>query len=343
MEAEIVVHIGAGKTGSSSIQVFLARNANTLGNLGFLVPDSDLGVGGQVTGQHVWATQRCIRAADRAGLMSRIEQLVEKADRKQVVLISAENLSNVKSHEIFDEVGRRFRTRAILYIRRQDELLLSAWQQWFVKVNPELNAWLFKGIRLFGNWESVITDWESVIGVGNVAVRLFEKGSFFGDGLLDDFVDAIGLTGQKGQLDFSTGLINPSLSDVMTSIVEGSTSMFRDIHDNDYYRFVETVMGGAGASDRKVSLVSRAQREGLLGYYAAMNARVCARFFPGRKSLFEPIDHSKYDYLDETQMLRRQIQFLNELIYRSAQKTRADAVAAAQAAIASPPVRQPGT
>ena len=52
--SKVTIHIGAGKTGSSAIQLFLKENASTLAEDGILVPAENLERGGRNVGSHVW-------------------------------------------------------------------------------------------------------------------------------------------------------------------------------------------------------------------------------------------------------------------------------------------------
>jgi len=60
MNYDIVLHIGANKTGSSAIQRFAQKNRASLLNRGFAIPDRTLGWSDKVTGEHVFTLQSWI-------------------------------------------------------------------------------------------------------------------------------------------------------------------------------------------------------------------------------------------------------------------------------------------
>ena len=314
----LTLHIGAGKTGSSAIQTFLRKNATVLAERGIVVPDKNLGFGGTLTGEHVWALQQFISSGDNASVLRALAAMNCRETQGKRILLSAENLSNVGSHRTFLGLDEHFDADAILYIRRQDDLLMSAWQQWYAKGERDLHAWLVRALRRYGQWERIITEWETVVGAGRVKVRLFER-SFFVDGdLLSDFISASDIPVKGEPLDTEVGVVNASLSDIVTSIVAGSANLFSSAHDNEYYNYVQRVMGSdAQSGSRKLSLITPEVRESIVDYYRDINARVQQRFFPDRRTLFSPIDHSKYEYLSREDLTLKQIQFLNQLIYRS--------------------------
>ena len=313
MDSEIIFHIGAAKTGSSAIQAFMRVNRAALRAAGLLVPDAELGPGERVSGEHVMTLQRMMDANDPTAIAARMDALVEAAGGG-AVLISAENLSNLGKQRHFARTAERHRSRAILYIRRQDELIASAWQQWHSKVEDDFDAWLIRSLRQYGQWEQVISAWEEVVGAGRVAVRLFERDAMAGGSLTRDFLQALGLDPDDPAFEHEIGTVNPSYSDVITPLVAGNRAIFEDANDNGFYALVGRLTGDSYVERRKVSLMSRAQRDAIGAFYAQMNARVRDRFFPGRPHLFAPVDHGKYQYLTREEIVRRQLSFITEMI-----------------------------
>ena len=207
MSANVILHIGAAKTGSSAIQSFLKKNHLAFSKLGYVVPDSVLGLTQAVTGEHVWAFQERIAANDQDGLCARLAAAAKLAGDGKTLLISAENLSNMGNHRFLKKFAEAYDIKVVLYIRRQDDLLTSAWQQWHCKVEQDFQAWLLKGIRLYGHWDRLANDWETVAGPGKVSVRLFDRATMVGGDLLYDFAGCIGpyITGRQPELRYRAG------------------------------------------------------------------------------------------------------------------------------------------
>ncbi|MGO8858403.1 MAG: hypothetical protein ACLQO1_22245 [Steroidobacteraceae bacterium] len=277
------------------------------------MPDRELGVSGQVTGEHVFALQSLFNRSDRAGLAAKITPLMQAEGK--AVIVSAENLSNGLNFQFFSQVLRGIDCKVVLYIRRQDELLTSSWQQWNSKREVDFNAWLILALQRLGHWQRCIEGWESVVGAGNVITRVFQRSDLVKGDVVDDFVSLLPL--QEPAPDFvrSTSLVNPSYSDVITPIVSGSKFIFEHEHDNKFYDMVSKLTGDAFVAQKKVSLLSPAQREKIIEFYRPQNEAVCSRYFPGRPRLFDAVDHSKYEYLAGDELTRRQMEFLASLIF----------------------------
>src|ERR1051326_4059217 len=136
----LILHIGANKTGSSAIQEFLRVNVEALASSSVVVAPSDLMKTGPVTGQHVPFLEhlRETRTDGRKIVSERISLLMGEIPNNATLVISAENLSNLNgTNELFADVAAEHDVRVVCYVRRQDELLLSSWQQWGSKTTPD--------------------------------------------------------------------------------------------------------------------------------------------------------------------------------------------------------------
>jgi hypothetical protein len=317
---KIVLHIGAAKTGSSAIQAFIRANLDFFNDHGFVVPDRMAGLGQRITGEHVMSLQKLITDPDPSRIVEVFAELRDKPEDGRTVLISAENLSNLGKHARFGAALEGFDPTVILYIRRQDELLTSAWQQWHSKVEGDFNAWLIKGLREYGHWDRVIEQWESVVGKGRVKVRVFDRADLVEGDVLRDFLYCLGLDSKSDKPLTDLGVINPSYTDIITPLVQGNRGIFSDPNDSAFYDMVGDLTGDDYISGRKVSLLSLGQRESIQFYYRDINRRVCKEYFPGRAQLFLPLNHAKYDYLSADQMMERQMKFLTHLIFKLSQK-----------------------
>jgi len=318
----MILHVGAPKTGSSSIQFFLRKNKDKLYEKGFLVPDRDLGLDGLVTGEHVWAVERISSRGDREVLkvFSNIKREIEKSKKEMNIIVSAENLCNTKMAEKFSLALQEIPGKVIIYIRRQDEFLSSAWQQWYSKIEEDFDAWLIKALSDMGNWLEIIEAWEAVVGKDNIKIKIFEKEEFVEGDLLKDFVSNIGLEKYLDYFNYEIGRVNPSYSDIITYLVAGNRRIFSSVHDNEFYKLVDKLTGDGYIEKRKVSLFTQRQRENIVEYYKDINDRICKKYFPGRESLFQPVKHARYQYLSKEEILDRQLKFITEMIFKLAQE-----------------------
>jgi hypothetical protein len=321
MTHELVLHIGANKTGSSAIQSFIRANLELLEGNGYAVPDAELGWSQRITGFHVFGLADILAEGSSSDRCTAVfDELMQQAPAGKSVLISAENLSNPGSHRFFQDVCARYSTRILIYIRRQDELLTSTWQQWNSKIETDLNAWIVRALRSTGNWGQILDAWEQVAGRAALTVRIYERKEFRDGNIIYDFMDWLGLGHFSAEARLPDEETNPSYSDFITPLVVGNRNIFRDVHDNDFYKMVGKLTGEAYAKRKRVSLISREMRDAIMDHFRHQNDRVCKNYFPGRARLFSPVDHSKYDYLTRDELQIEQMRFLAEMIFKLSEK-----------------------
>jgi hypothetical protein len=310
---DAILHIGAGKTGSSAIQAFLRTNAPVLSQYGFAIPSQEFRFVPQISGHQVFGFQKFFDA-DGVGLFHRLNFMMQAREGRTVIL-SAENISNGENYRYFRKFCQEFRTKVIFYIRRQDDYLASAWQQWFGKVHADLDAWLDGAMRNSAHWGQVIDCWSGMIGAGDVVPRVFERKYFEAGDVVQDFAIALGLSeAERTNLILTAREINPSYSHVITSLVAGRRDLFETAHDNRFYKFIAELTAGRYTGGGDLSLISRAGRARIVAHYEQENERVRATYFPERATLFAPLDHETYRYADEVDLRGEQVKFLLDVV-----------------------------
>lgn len=315
MRKTVILHIGASKAGSSSIQSFIRRNRFVFNRLGYVVPDASLSTGNQVTGEHVFALEALAKNRDASGLRERIDAIFDGSNRNaRAILLSAENLSNLGNSVLIEGLAAHYDLRIVMYLRRQDELLTSAWQQWASKLESDFHAWLILALRQFGHWDKVLAEWEAYAGADAMVVRVFDRDSFVDGDLLHDFVDAIGLRKEVDTFDYKQGDSNPSVTDAITMMVAGNRNIFADVHDNKFYNALNELTGRSLVEARKLSLLTQAQRDKLIEFYRPINEAVCRKYFRGRPRLFPLVDHQKYRYLSGDQLTDEKFRVIMTII-----------------------------
>lgn len=315
MRRKVILHIGGSKAGSSSIQAFLRRNRFAFAKLGYVIPDTSLSIGGGVSGDHVFALQELATGGNAAAFRDRVDALFEQAEPEtQALIFSAENLSNTGNSAIIAGLADDYDLRIVMYLRRQDELLTSTWQQWSSKLETDFNAWLIMALKQYGHWDRVLAEWLRHAGREAMVARVFDRASFVNGDLLQDFVDAIGLAEQVDAFDFQQTDANPSVSDAITAMVSGNRRIFEDVHDNRFYNALTQLTGGALVEKTRLSLLTKAQRDKIVEYYRPTNESVCRQYFPGRPRLFPPVDHAKYRYVSPDQMVDEKLRVIMTIL-----------------------------
>jgi hypothetical protein len=224
---DLVMHIGTGKTGTTSIQTFLHRNRDRLAGLGFLYPESP------GRGRHVrlslsvlpqdhldrtptWHRQGFATAAEfRADFHRRFCEEIAAAGLPRLIL-SDEALYGAPDgardllRHLTDRIARSL--RLVVYLRRQDDHLVSRYQQ--VVRAGEIRR-LAERVRTMDlshiyDYHRRLGEWHRDMDPARMVIRPFERRSFTDGSLHQDFLDAAGVDARADELSQVTTL-NESL------------------------------------------------------------------------------------------------------------------------------------
>lgn len=211
-ECDAILHLGTGKTGTTSIQHLMRLNRPKLLERGVLYPRSP-GAGRHTKfGLSFRSTEEFERmpAWHQMGGQSperfrrrfhrRLRQEISET-RPERVLFSDEALYGLPNEALdrlrgfTDSLGGQ--VRLIVYLRRQDDHLISFYQQQ-VKVGEtrRLVSWLRGGIDFTYDYERRLDRLERALDPTSFVVRRFERDGFLNGVLEDDFLDAAGIDGE---------------------------------------------------------------------------------------------------------------------------------------------------
>lgn len=195
---ELFIHVGAGKTGTTAIQEFLKLNEDKIEGQGISIPKS---------GRN--KSKRFIYHHNLAGGVNRI---IDEQD----VLELWKNLSNMEggkllvtselfhslivkgaTRKLFYDIKRilnDFHIKVIFYIRRDDQWLQSAYEQWVKSGSKRDGETISEFIkRPMMHLGDQILEFANIFGKNNVIVRPFEKSQFVKGNIFDDFAHILGL------------------------------------------------------------------------------------------------------------------------------------------------------
>jgi hypothetical protein len=224
---DLVLHIGTGKTGTTSIQSFMNANRSRLAELGFLYPRTPGKVRHTRISLSVLPEENLDRAPawHRQGFTSATEfrETVHRKLRRELAradlpnaILSDEALFGAKPvaldriRQLTDQLARS--VKLVVYLRRQDDHLASRYQQ-VVKVGETRR--LEERVRVldlsgFYDYRAKLGRWEQAMGPATFAVRRFERASFADGSLHQDFLDTVGVDARADELEQVTQL-NESL------------------------------------------------------------------------------------------------------------------------------------
>lgn len=220
----LYLHIGTHKTGSSSIQHWLKDNRALLEADGYYYP---------IEGAYFYPPEASASllahavlekrpnyigntVIDRNACVSDIRRDIKNSSCKNVI-VSSEHFSHAKQKQqiknIFDLFSDLFETMTVIvYLRRQDHLMESYWSQ-----NVKAGAITLSFDEILNqhlsapkwNYFELMAPWVEIFGKDNVMMKPFEKGQFFKNDLIHDFLDAV---------DFKAKVVNSSIKNESPTI-----------------------------------------------------------------------------------------------------------------------------
>jgi hypothetical protein len=204
-ESMIYIHIGRRKTGTTTIQKFLARNADSLAKAGVIYPTiaRDRGIA-----HHAFGTSLLKRGSARgqnaSQLWGELMQLAEREPGRNIV-ISTESLETVTPADVKKHCTRSD-VRILCYMREASSHTQSAYSQStkFGVSTMDFDTYFEKRHAVGAlRYADVLGEWADAFGAENVRVRSMDKAMLVGEDLITDFLSAIGLDRDKLEFDYA--------------------------------------------------------------------------------------------------------------------------------------------
>jgi hypothetical protein len=206
---DLVLHLGTGKAGSSSIQYFLRDNRERLADRGILYPRSPggarhvrLGLFAKPDAELVTSPEwprmgQTAPAKFRNGFRRRLLGEIEQSGLSRVLLsdevLFGSSAATLRRLARFTERIAE-RRRLVVYLRRQDEHMISRYQQgvkigWVVR----LQDWAREDMSDLYDYRARLGRHCRLFAPATLAVRRFEPSEFEGGSLVQDFLKAAGI------------------------------------------------------------------------------------------------------------------------------------------------------
>lgn len=307
-----IVHIGAPKTGSSTIQEFLFRNTDALATRGFRFRRNVEGRGSQYEYPlaALASIDRLLPGREEQTRYSSTDLAAHKAKGaaamaelagsragwgEPAALFSSEHilpwLRTVTEVQALDQIfATHFdEVRYVLYLRNQEDLIASEYSEALKRgSNQRLQAVIGPWLQWMDH-EPRVRLWEQAVGRARFDLRLLDP-TFLTDGdLLTDFAGACGFALDGLEI---PARVNESLSapaaECLRILNERVPELLHDARPNPLRKgYVNHLTALTPADAPKLSLTAgqRAQVQATLG---VSNERLRRDFFPQRDSLFAP-------------------------------------------------------
>ncbi len=275
-DKRIILHIGIGKTGATSIQKMLCDNRSQLEELGCYYPD----IGLYNYAHHRLANYRKDSLTiDGQKFYNEILEEFEKNDCSTLLLSSEQFcFCGTKYVQELGELFAKWPVKVLFYIRKQESLILSTFLQKLKEgesYHDNIESFFEKSKRAF-DFNVRIKNWVSVFGVQSIDVRLYRKADQNYD-VCHDFLAAINLNkALDNHIDFrSNKSLLPEFVELL-SLVDST-----ECGKGEREKIVENMLFLSnkfkGVSD--VRLLSDGLKDSIREYYLESNLEFASCFF----------------------------------------------------------------
>lgn len=289
----LYLHIGIHKTGSSSIQYFLSSNSELLEKENYYYPKEGSYYHPVPKSQSPLSMMLLGKVPDylrkipltKTKCIQDIQKDIKQSICKNVV-VSSEHLRVLKNLDQIIELRNIFlpivdNIKVLVYLRRQDLALESAWRQNIKNGAKTLsfddyldNQIVFaeRGYDRF-DYSALLNNFAHVFGADNLIVRLFETGQLHQGCVVLDFLMQIGVK----QGDYSIERLNVSPSIERLEVIR---SLVGKIESRDARKaFIQSIKAvPLNFDETKYSLFSNEARVAYLNRFKDSNAKVAKSF-----------------------------------------------------------------
>ncbi len=338
--ATVYLCIGTQKTGTTSLQRFMAMNKVALSKQGFCYPRMDsLGFGDIYNNRNGHFLAYLSLSEER--VRNREEEKKKRKEAYRMFAQIAEEYSNIvlsdeiiwyqcrKYKNFWQEMVEEFKkinceVKIVVYLRRQDQVLQSLWNQRVKRmpcITQAFDVWLQeKRYKWFPvDYYGHLMQIAQAVGKENIFVRVFERGQFEGaeNSLLSDYMKTIGLQ-MTDEFIIDKQEVNLALSGnfiKMKQIMNGMPEYL----EMDNFMWEELVSASVFQASQnkheKASMLSYEEWQSFMQQFEEGNRKVAQEFL-GREDgvLFrEPILNLPKWQENENTMYRDMLTFLVEM------------------------------
>lgn len=273
---KILIHAGIHRTGTTSLQGFLAYNREIILRHGISYP------GGAANHQPLaWSLMKGRSTAED------VETLINSVGDAETIVLSAEDFCIHTDLRWLDEIAGVHDVRVVFYLRRQDHWIMSWYNQhvkWpFDRQKSRMGKSEFLGSIGDFYWldyADLLEKWTNVLGAQNVSAAVVEAGQV--ENVIDDFISRIEIPIKA--LNVKVTRKNDSLPVHLIEIAR-NLGLF-DLPPNARTRVLRALqLGLAHKADPAKTVYSPSERNQILERFESSNRTVAQRIF-GRDSLF---------------------------------------------------------
>lgn len=193
------IHIGTHKTGTTAIQDFLSLNKKVLSKKRILFPQkSRRDYWEKFDGHYVITPSKATNFVKLAKICH---------IKCKHVIVSSETFSLINDVSVIGNLFKNTNVKIICYLRRQDELQQSMY-------NQSVKAGYFEDIAAYDEYPLdywvLLNRWANAFGKNNIIVRIYDKQQLKNNSLIEDFLEIFNLELTK-EFQLPKGNSNPRL------------------------------------------------------------------------------------------------------------------------------------
>jgi hypothetical protein len=208
---DIYLHIGTGKTGTTSIQTFLELNRQKLEENGVIVPQSPgrrnhRRLTMYALNDGIIDNTRRSRGLLRDDQVAHFREQFSRQFREEAatwsgaskVILTSEQMTRLRRpgeiQRLRELIAVGSKVVVIVYFRRQDDYFLSEYSQ-IIKggQNLTMDAAIEKVNMQVYNYYAFLKNWADEFGKDNIVVRPFEHSQMVGGDAVQDFLSVVGI------------------------------------------------------------------------------------------------------------------------------------------------------
>lgn len=308
MKKKVYIHIGANKTGTTSIQSFMNTNNSLLNTYGLhYCSIGKLWDGHFPLSWELGAGSAPTNYKSEGNLWEKVKEEI-KARPENSFLISSENfilLKDIKKLNFIKDVLSDFDTYIIMYIRRQDLWVESLYLQ-AIKMGINVKDFLTFSKRPGQNLDylQIIQPWEEVFGEKNILVHSFDNQDVKSN-LIIHFLSILNLNIDDLK-QFKYKFVNESLTREIAEFLLVYNKYFKQQQRSNIINFYNKYLKNEKSLNTK--FFNKDERIKFLQRFEESNTQISKKYFH-KNTVFDMVFP---DYESKESYSKKEIQEMNE-------------------------------
>ncbi|MBV1900755.1 MAG: hypothetical protein KUG56_03680 [Kordiimonadaceae bacterium] len=237
---QLYLHIGHPKTASSTLQSFLFQNAQHLEAAGYTLPTDKLTctTSQSPAGNPLWALEAIRETGDASPIKRWIAEAGKQATSQPKLILSSECMAQSEWPLLFADMVDHAHIHLIYYVRRQDQLLLSAWRQWGLKRGLSLDDFIKRRLaNKQPDFLSIVRGWLDAVDLASHHVRFIQAPFLQGKDIIEDFCTHIGFDPKDCT---PTKNENISIDARLLLFMSNHRELFSSVHDEEIFTLLSS-------------------------------------------------------------------------------------------------------